>query len=241
MSRPLRVFAAGSLRPAFEPSLVGPTAWPGGPVDFRYANARDLAHAIERGDPADVFASASSTDPARLEAAGRLTRVLPFARNRVVIGVSTEQASRVADVADVARPGTRVVIEIAGVPLGDYTREALRRLDQPDLADAILSNVVSEEVDVASVVARLTDGSADAGFLYRTDVLAADDRLRAVDLPPGAQVEATYWVGLVRGFDRGAQARSWQDWLLGPSGRGLLEAAGFDAVEAVLASGPAGE
>ena len=241
MSRPLRVFAAGSLRPAFEPSLTGPTAWPGGPVAFRYANARDLAQAIERGELADIFASASATDPARLEASGRLTRVVPFARNRVVIGVPSEHPRRIADVADVARPGMRVAIEIAGVPLGEYTREALRRLDRPDLADAILSNVVSQEVDVASVVGRLMDGSADAGFLYRTDVLAAGERLRAVELPAEAQVEATYWVGLVRGFDRGVQARSWQDWLLGPRGRGLLEAAGFDAVEAVLASGPAGE
>lgn len=241
MSRPLRVFAAGSLRPAFEPSLTGPSAWPDGPVVFRYANARDLAHAIERGELADVFASASSTDPARLEASGRLARVVPFARNRVVIGVPAEGPSRIEDVADLGRPGTRVVIEIAGVPLGEYTREALGRLGRPDLAEAILGNVVSQEVDVASVVARLTDGSADAGFVYRTDVLASEGRLSTIELPPEARVEATYWVGLVRGFDRGAQARSWQDWLLGPTGRGLLEAAGFDAVEPVLASGPTGE
>ncbi len=130
MSRPLRVFAAGSLRPAFEPSLTGPSAWPDGPVVFRYANARDLAHAIERGELADVFASASSTDPARLEASGRLARVVPFARNRVVIGVPAEGPSRIEDVADLGRPGTRVVIEIAGVPLGEYTREALGRLDR---------------------------------------------------------------------------------------------------------------
>jgi molybdate transport system substrate-binding protein len=244
VTRPLLVFAAGSLRPVFDPVAGGPTASPGGPVSFRYANARDLAAAIERGELADVFASASALDPDRLHAQGRLTQPVAFARNRVVIGVPhgpRQGVPAVTDVADLAGPGLRIVIEMAGVPLGDYTREALRRLGRPDLAEAIFANVVRQEADVAAVVERLSEGSADAGFLYRTDVLAAADRLRSIELPGQAQVEATYLVGLVRGFDLEESAQAWQGWLLGPIGQARLAAAGFEPVKPVLASGPTGE
>ena len=226
MTDALVVFAAGSLRPVFGGASEPLDGWSGGPVSFRFANARVLADAIEQGYRADVFASASATDPDRLHAAGILSRPLAFARNQVVIAVPRTRAEEIRSVGDLAASGVRVVVEVAGVPLGEYTRAALRRLEPPDLADRILANVVSQELDVQAVAKRLTEGFADAGFLYRTDVLAAD-RLAAIELPPEAQVEATYMVGVVRGADREDEARSWVRWLLGPGGQRTLAAAGF--------------
>ena len=226
----LIVFAAGSLRPAFDgwADVAGAAdAWAGGPVAFRYANARDLADAIEGGEPADVFASASPADPERLLHSGLLDLPVVFARNRVVIGVSRDSLGSIRSVFDLGRPGLRLAIEVAGVPLGEYTREAIRRLGRPDLAAAILANVVDQEIDVDSVVARVRDGSADAAFLYRTDVLASGDIMRAVELPLDAWVEATYVAGVIRNSERRERARSWLAWLVGPSGRRRLEAAGF--------------
>ncbi len=232
-AEPLVVFAAGSLRPAFERGPADGAPWPGGPVVFRYANARDLALAIEQGERADVFASASPTDPERLHAAGILDEPSAFARNEVVIGVAHDRSGSIRGLDDLAAPGVRLVIEIPGVPLGEYTREALRRLGRRELVDRILANVVHEEADVQAVTARLTDGAADAGFLYRTDVIAAGDRLGAIELPTIARVEATYVVGVVRGSRGEARARSWVAWLAGPAGRATLEAVGFAAPASV--------
>ena len=81
-AEPLVVFAAGSLRPAFERGPADGAPWPGGPVVFRFANARDLALAIEQGERADVFASASPTDPERLHAAGILMSRPPLLGTR---------------------------------------------------------------------------------------------------------------------------------------------------------------
>jgi molybdate transport system substrate-binding protein len=224
----LTVFAAGSLRPALATAAVGADAWPGGPVACHYANARDLADAIERGERADVFASASATHPRRLQAAGLLSQPLAFARNRLVIGVPPDAGSPIRSIDDLAAPGVRVVIEIAGVPLGDYTREAFRRLGRPELVDRIPANVVDEVQDVLALTQRLANGSADAGLVYRTDVLAAAGRLAAVELPPVARIEATYVAGVVRGSDRQDPARSWIRWLVGPAGQRTLAAAGFE-------------
>jgi ABC-type molybdate transport system substrate-binding protein len=60
LSEPLRIFAAGSLRPAFEQLIV---ASPDRPLMI-YANARDLAWRIVQGELADVFASAKRGAPA---------------------------------------------------------------------------------------------------------------------------------------------------------------------------------
>ena len=66
------------------------------------------------------------------------------------------------------------------MPVGAYTREVLGRL--PDaLEEKILANVRSEEPDVKGVVGKLTQGAADAGFVYLTDVT---DGITGVELPP---------------------------------------------------------
>ena len=43
---------------------------------------------------------------------------------------------------------------------------------------AILANVRSSEPDVKGIVGKLTQGAADAGFVYVTDVNATDGDLR---------------------------------------------------------------
>lgn len=73
-STPLRVFAAGSLRAAFDALAEH---WPG-LVEIRYANAGVLAEAIVAGELADVFASASPHEPERLAGLGIAVPGLPF-------------------------------------------------------------------------------------------------------------------------------------------------------------------
>ena len=51
------------------------------------------------------------------------------------------------------------------VPVGAYTRDVLGRLPA-GAREQILANVRSEEPDVRGVVGKLTQGAADAGFVY---------------------------------------------------------------------------
>ena len=68
------------------------------------------------------------------------------------------------------------------VPIGSYTRETLAKLP-PDQEKAILANVRSNEPDVKGIVGKLTQGAADAGFVYVTDVNATNGELKAIELP----------------------------------------------------------
>jgi molybdate transport system substrate-binding protein len=81
----LRLFAAGSLRPAFDALAAEWRESSSIAVALTYSNAPDLARRIESGEPADVFASASAGDPARLHAMGLTHRPAPLAANRLVV------------------------------------------------------------------------------------------------------------------------------------------------------------
>ena len=221
---PLRVFAAGSLRSAFDALAEH---WPG-LVDIRYANAGVLAEAILAGEPADVFASASPQEPERLMGLGIAGTGWPFASNRLVVAVPA--ASDIVDVGALAAPGTRIVIEIAGVPLGDYTRELLDGLGAMHgraFAQGVLDNVVAQRDSVDTVSAVVYDGEADAAILYATDVAASDGRLRAIEPPREAAVPATYVVCALRAAEQPADAAVWIDLTLGPLGQRVLRGAGF--------------
>ncbi len=136
-----------------------------------YANARELARRIEAGEPADAFAAPGDAHALRLHAAGLLHEPRPFAANRLVVAVPCSSTARDASI--LADPATRVVIEIAGIPLGDFTRERF---------DVSALNVVAQETLVDAVADRIVSGDADAGVLYATDVAARADRLRAIEI-----------------------------------------------------------
>ena len=72
------------------------------------------------------------------------------------------------------------------MPIGSYTRETLAKLP-PAQEKAILANVRSNEPDVKGIVGKLTQGAADAGFVYVTDVNATNGKLKAIELPERAR------------------------------------------------------
>lgn len=212
----LRIAAASSLREAllaFDPE-----------PRYSFAGSNQLQLQIERGAPADLFLAASSEEPAALHAGGRCERPRAFATNRLAL-LLPAGGGRVASIDDLRRPGVRLAIGSAGVPVGRYTRAALGRLDLT-LARAR----VSEEPSAAGVVAKVALGSADAGVAYVTDARAASDRLRAVVLPARAQPAVTYHGCVVRGGGGREAAAAYLERLAGDRGRAALAAEGFGSV-----------
>lgn len=220
----LRVFAAGSLRPALD--LLA--ARPPGSIELDYANARDLAERVEAGDTADVFASASAEHPRALHAAAIVDEPRPFATNRLVVGVPATSLAAGFDA--LADPATRVVIEIEGVPLGDYTRELLDRLDElgdREFSRRVFANVVAQVQTVDEVAALMLAGEADAAILYATDVAARHGRLRAIELPRPATVAVTCVACVVSAGAQHERATEWVQALCGAESRAIMHRTGF--------------
>jgi len=211
----LRVFAAGSLRPAF--AQLADAGEPGA-LSFQYANARDLAERIEAGEPVDVFASASPEHPRALHSAGLVGAPRPFASNALVVAVPDPSDAQEFTVL-APRPGRGSSIEVEGIPLGDYTRELLDRLDELDpdgFATRVFANVVAEEQTVDHVAALLLDDKADAAVLYATDIAARPGQLRAIELPHTAAVQVTYVACVVTATEQPDAAAAWVDGLNAP-------------------------
>lgn len=219
----LTVLAASSLTEAL--GRYG-EEFRGADVRTSFAGSDQLAAQIRQGAPADVFASADTEYPRELYREGLVEKPRVFARNRLVL--VTARDSGVASLAALSAPGVKVAIGDSSVPVGEYTRVVLARLPAAERR-GILANVRSEEPQVSSVIAKVIDGAADAGFAYLTDARAAGGEVLTVRLPERLQPEIAYAAAVVRGGPHPAVARRYLAGLLGGSGAADLRRAGFPA------------
>lgn len=213
----MTVYAAASLRDVF-PRIDGtPT--------FNFGGSNTLQLQIERGAPADVFASASPAEAQALYKKGLCTRPITFATNALTIIVPAGNPAKIRSVYDLRRGGLRVAIGTRGVPVGAYTRKLLGRLR---LTDDLARNTVSQESNVTGITSKVALGSADLGFVYVTDARIARDRTDAIGLPRWAQPPVRYQTCVVRRQGgQGEPAKAYIRKVLSDRGRRLLRAGGF--------------
>jgi molybdate transport system substrate-binding protein len=211
----LTVYAASSLTEVFPRIDSRPR--------YQLAGSDQLALQIKQGAPADVFASASPKYTDELYRRRLVERPRTFARNRLTLIVPKANPARIASVSDLVRPGVRLVLGAASVPVGKYARQVLERLG----LSAALRNVASEERDVRGVVAKVVLGEADAGLVYRTDVRPVSSKVKAIAIPARGQPTVRYEIAVVKASAHLAAARAFVTRVLGEVGRGHLAAAGF--------------
>ena len=116
----LNVYAAASLREVFPQIDSRPT--------YNFVGSNELQTQIERGAPADVFASASPQEAQALFRGGRCERPVTFATNKLVMIVPKGNPKNIRSVYRLRSGGRRLAIGNRGVPIGAYTRTLLRRL-----------------------------------------------------------------------------------------------------------------
>ncbi len=191
---------------------------------YSFGSSSQLAQQIRQGAPADVFLSASPVYTQELYAAGLVRKPVVFATNRLVLIVPRRNPAAIRSVADLARrPGLKLVVAGARVPIGLYTREVLKRLGLL----RVLRKAVSQEPDVKGVVAKVALGEADAGFVYATDVHPVAAKVLVIQIPQRAQPSVRYEAAIVSSSQRLAAAQDILISLLGPDGRQHLRRAGF--------------
>ena len=87
----------------------------------------------------------------------------------------------------------RIVVGAPEAPIGRYT---LLLLDRAELAlgarfrSELEARVVSRELNVRQVLAKLSLGEADAGIVYRSDLTPAHDRVTLITIPAELNVVA---------------------------------------------------
>lgn len=225
----LLVFAATSLRDAFMAMHEGfRAAHPRVEVSFEFAGSQELRAQLEQGAAADVFASADQRQMDELLKAGRASAPVTFARNEPVIVVAKEAAAKIHGLRDLPA-ASGLVIGAPEVPIGRYTLQVLDKAASslgPDFRAKVEAKVVSRELNVRQVLNKVKLGEAEAGFVYRSDALAAPE-LSVVTIPTEQNVLAEYPIATLNSAQHVQLARAWLEYVRSEAGQSALQHAGF--------------
>ena len=248
-AEPVTVYAAGSLKAAFQEIAKGFESTPGGvPVRLVFGASGLLRDRLLAGEPAQVFASANMEHPEALAAQGRAEPVQPFARNALCAlaapGFGLRGASLVERLLDPAvKLGTSTP---KADPSGDYAfalfdkaearghapaggaerlkAKALQLTGGPD------SPKPASDRNVYGML--VAGGQADVFLTYCTNAALArrdEPQLQVLDVPADINVSARYGLAVLKPATDAA--RGFVAYLLGPSGQAVLKSQGFAAPE----------
>jgi molybdate transport system substrate-binding protein len=212
----ITVYAASSLTDAL-PAIDAQ-------AKYSFGGSSALAAQIMSGAPADVFASANTSIPAQLYAKGLVEKPVRFASNSLVIVVPVSNPAKIRSVRDLTKRGVKIDIANPAVPVGSYTLQALQNLK---LKAKVTANVVSQETDVRSVLAKVALGQADAGFVYSTDARTVPGKVNVIRLPARAQPNVAYALAVVARSAHKEAARAFVRLVTGKTGQARLARYGF--------------
>ncbi|MGA8248092.1 MAG: molybdate ABC transporter substrate-binding protein [Nocardioides sp.] len=216
----LTVLAASSLTETF--TQLGQefeSRHPDVTVRFAFDSSATLAQQAVGGAPADVLATADTTtmDSARAVQAGT-PKV--FATNVMVLATPADNPAHLTSFADLDRGSVKYVVCVPTAPCGIVAQALLAQ-------DHITAKPVSTEVDVKSVLAKVTEGEADAGLVYTTDAIAAGSQVTHLPIPGSSKQTTTYPIVALDQAKHADLAQQFVDLVTGPTGQQVLARAGF--------------
>ena len=238
---PVQVYAAGSLREVFTAIASEHEARTGQKIVLTFGASGLLRERIEKGEPAQVFASADTDHPRRLAEQGGWQPPVVFTRNALCALTSDKFAATPATLLEtMLQPSVRVGISTPKAdPAGDYAWALFGK------ADALQSGATAR---LRSKALQLTGGAdspkpppgrgtyawvmdqgqADVFLTYCTNAVSAQKevpRLRIVEIPPELQVGAAYGVTVRIGAPQTADA--FLRALLAPPAQAVFNRFGF--------------
>lgn len=228
LSGTLTVSAAASLQPAFEQLAEDFSELHPG-VEFEHLafdGSSVLATQIIGGAPVDVFASADEKNMAKVVGEGLVTAdPVAFATSSLQIAVAPGNPLGIETLADLATPranGTPPVVVICApeVPCGAASQQLLER-------DGVALEPASEEQNVTAVLTKVAGGEADAGLVYRSDVLRADGDVEGIEIEGSIEAAGRYLIAPLSGSQAPEAAAAFAAFMTTPGAQRLLEELGF--------------
>ncbi len=184
---PVTVFAAASLKNAFDDVAAAFTASGGAPVRLSYAASSTIARQIEQGAPADVFISADANWMDYLQARSLIVRGSrrDLLTNHLALIAPADSTLRLRigpgmPIATALGTG-RLALAGSEVPAGKYGREALTKLG---VFDSVKDRLAPAE-NVRAALAFVAQGASPLGIVYDTDA-RIEPKVKIVGLLPDA-------------------------------------------------------
>ena len=210
VSGEVKVFAAASLRNAGKDlEAAFKKAHPNVNFSFTYEGSSKLVQKIEQGEDADLLITA---DKKNMDKAAKLdefkgSKSEVIATNKLVLVTADGNPGKINSIDDLKNTDGTVAICKEDVPCGTLAHKELKD------HNIELKNATNES-NVAAVTTKVTSGSADAGFIYTTDLAAAKKKgvnLGSVELTDVERNE--YPAALSKTGSSSETAKKFNEWL----------------------------
>jgi molybdate transport system substrate-binding protein len=219
----ITVFAAASLTDAFtELGTTFESENPDVSVELNFGASSALREQILAGAPADVFASANTSNMDQVVDGGAASGPEDFVTNLLEIAVPTGNEAGVTGLDDFANPDLLIGLCAEEVPCGEFGREALANA-------GVTPSIDTNEPDVRSLLTKVEAGDLDAGIVYVTDVMAAGDTVEGVEIPAEENVVASYPIAALTDVANPDTAGAFVEFVLSDEGQETLKSYGFGA------------
>ena len=220
----LLVSAAASLTDAFaEVQAAFEDTNPGVNVVLNLGSSSSLREQILEGAPADVFASANTSNMEQVAEAGEVAgdaRI--FVLNRLQIAVPAGNPAGITGLDDFANEDLLIGLCAEEVPCGSFGREVL---EKAGVTPAIDTN----EPDVRALLTKVEAGELDAGIVYLTDVLSTAGAVEGVEIPEEFNVLAAYPIAALVNAPNPNAAAAFVEFVLSDEAQAILVEFGFSS------------
>ena len=231
LSGTINVFAAASLTASFE--QIGKDFMaenPGVTVRFNFAGSSTLATQIQQGAPVDVFASADTENMNKVSSDMNASKT--FATNSLIVILPASNPGKIQTLKDLAKPGVKIAVADASVPVGNYTLQVLDKMGKsseygPSYEAAVKKNFVTHETSVGGIVSKVELGEVDAGYVYVTDALESVPKVTSIEIPAQYNVTADYPIATGKSSSNSAAAEAFLSFVLSSDGQDTLQSFGF--------------
>jgi molybdate transport system substrate-binding protein len=205
-----------------------------------------LYQQIINGAPCDVFMAADqkwtkqllTTSPYVLN-----SNYVNFTTNSLEVIVAPGNPAGITSLADLARPGIKVVLAAPSVPAGSYANSTLWKIQSrwaptdPAYANfnaSVYQNVVSYENTVEQVVGKVSlgVGTADVGIVFYSDAVwdsMTNAAVTFLPIPSDVNTRGTYGIGVVGSTTHAYLAEKFMNYWLSTEGQALLMQFGFNS------------
>lgn len=215
------VFAASSLtevmtQMASDYNAVNPEV----EVRLNFAGSTTLREQVLGGAKADVVMVANSQIMDELVAADAVLKPTIAASNQMVLVVPVDNPGNVTGLSDLSQPSLLVGLCSQNVPCGMSARQIL--------ANAGVSvSLDTNEPDVKSLLAKVSQGELDAGIVYVTDLGSIASPVSSIAIDPALNETNQYPIASVAGSSNAAAAAAFVSFVMSEVGQQVFLDSGF--------------
>jgi molybdate transport system substrate-binding protein len=173
-----------------------------------------------------------------------------FTTNSLCVIVAQGNPKNITSLADLVKPGVRLVVAAQSVPVGSYTNTTLWKIDStwgnassPQYVSSgayvnynatFTKNVVSYETTDENIVGdvSLNLGTADAGIVFVSDWAYGNmtgSQVQFLPIPSSVNTVGTYGIAVPSETTQSALAQTFMNYWLSPQGQNLLTEYGFNS------------